>query len=304
MKFERVILMSAVKTGIKIRNSDDKVMKEVSKRTKMVNFFDKCIQRLKITRPQSVEDCDAAKQLLKNRDTADWAKKKLQGQGVRTFEKDKTGNKWLQNPGLLSGSRYLTALRLRTNTFGTRVVLAQVNKGAPVTCRRCHSQNETLGHILGICIHTKSARIRRHDEIKNFIASIAAKRYTTQIEASFQVNEERKKPDLVIQKDKVIIVADVTVVYEDKNYIKQAARNKESKYGGLAIKLLAEWDGFEKAKVSPIVIGCRGAIPNKTASALKELGLTKADLLTVSMIALRTSIEIANGFIDYDREVL
>lgn len=60
------------------------------------------------------------------------------------------------------------AIKLRTNTFGTRTVLA--DKKMDVSCRRCHAQPEILGHILGLCQYTKGLRSKRHDEVKMLLA--------------------------------------------------------------------------------------------------------------------------------------
>lgn len=59
--------------------------------------------------------------------------------------------------------------------------------------------------------------------------------------------------------------------------------------------------GCSAAEVLQIVVGCRGAIPGNTKENLRKLGLKMHDLITISIIALRSSIEIANAFIDYDR---
>jgi hypothetical protein len=47
---------------------------------------------------------------------------------------------------------------------------------------------ETLGHILGQCTHTKSARIRRHDEIKDFIETAAQKVNSTEVSKEPHLN--------------------------------------------------------------------------------------------------------------------
>lgn len=52
----------------------------------------------------------------------------------------------------------------------------------------------------------------------------------------------------------------------------------------------------------PIVIGNRGAMPKGTIEALKTIGIEDTrTLTTLSMIALRSSIEIYHAFLDYDK---
>lgn len=79
-----------------------------------------------------------------------WRVLPSQGQGIQDFAKDRIGNCWLREGYLLKPSRFIDAIRLRTNTFGTRVVLARTKKDIDTTCKRCKCQPETLGHILGL----------------------------------------------------------------------------------------------------------------------------------------------------------
>lgn len=154
---------------------------------------------------------------LKRQETERWRQLKSQGQGVADFSRDQIGNAWLYNLTLLKPSRFLDALRLRTNTFGTRIVLRRANQQLSTQCRRCNAELKTLGHILGICTHTKPQRIRRHNENKNFKTNKLNKRCTVFTEPTVRVNNELKKPNLVIKGQEGLSVVDVTVRYEDRD---------------------------------------------------------------------------------------
>lgn len=54
--------------------------------------------------------------------------------------------------------------------------------------------------------------------------------------------------------------------------------------------------GYLSAEVIPIIIGSRGAVPAQTRANLKKLKFTKQEMITISMIALRSLLEIANAF--------
>lgn len=103
---------------------------------------------------------------------------------------------------MLKPSKFMDALKLRTNTFGTKVVLNRA-KQIKTKCRKCSVQRETLGHILGMCIHSITAftakRIRRHDEIKDFITSRLSKKHPVFMEPTVFVTGELKKPDLIVK---------------------------------------------------------------------------------------------------------
>lgn len=178
-------------------------------------------------------------------------------------------------------------------------MLYRANKDPDITCRRCRAQIETLGHVIGNCLHTKPSRIRRHDEIKNLIRDHTAKRCTVFDEPSVNVIGNLRKPDLVIKDQEWLYVVDVTVRFEDKDNLRQAFAEKCSKYRD-TLEYIRLKTGSVRAKVIPIVVGARGAMPRETIANLKTLGMRKSDMLTISLMALRSSIEMANAFLDYD----
>jgi hypothetical protein len=51
-----------------------------------------------------------------------------------------------------------------------KVTMAKVVPQVNVKCRKCKACNETLAHLLGQCIYTKAQRIRRHNEICDFVS--------------------------------------------------------------------------------------------------------------------------------------
>lgn len=87
--------------------------------------------------------------------------------------------------------------------------------------------------------------------------------------------------------------------YEDKDNLNNAYKEKMNKYKETANFIKAKLNAVQ-ALVVPIVVGCKGALPRITQENMKLLGLNKQDALTAPMIALRSSIEMANEFIDYD----
>jgi hypothetical protein len=49
---------------------------------------------------------------------------------------------------------------------GAKATFTRARIKGDIACRKCCTEKETLGHILGQCIHTKKERIKRHNEIK------------------------------------------------------------------------------------------------------------------------------------------
>jgi hypothetical protein len=60
---------------------------------------------------------------------------------------------------MLKPKRFITAFKMRANVVSDNVALARSKIKEDVDYRQCHTQKETLGHILGQCIYTKKARI-------------------------------------------------------------------------------------------------------------------------------------------------
>jgi len=132
---------------------------------------------------------------------------------VQNFRGDEIGNSWLRNSRLFEPSRYIDVIKLHISIFGTKIMLNGVSP-IDVKCRRCAMQAETLGHILGMCLQTKTKRIRRHDQIRDFILDKLPKGFSTFVEL---VGGDLKKPDLMMKvQEKLMMVVDVTVRYGNK----------------------------------------------------------------------------------------
>lgn len=107
---------------------------------------------------------------------------------------------------------------------------------------------------------------------------------------------ERLKPDLVVKtNERGVLVLDVTVRYEHRDYLAKGAEEKVRKYTKLLEPLMRSC-GVTKGEVVPILVG---SPPADTKATLRKIGISsQKDLLTISIIALRSSIEIANTFTD------
>lgn len=95
-------------------------------------------------------------------------------------------------------------------------------------------------------------------------------------------------------------VVDITVRHEDGDLLAQGQNEKIEKYSRL-IPYLRERMGATHGEVLPIVVGSRGAMPRETVKSLATLGIKdRKTLLTISLIALRNSLELYHEFMDYD----
>jgi hypothetical protein len=192
---------------------------------------------------------------------------------------------------------------MRANVACDKVALARAKMKNEVACRRCHAQTETLGHVLGQCLYTKKDRIKRHDDIKDFILGKVVGTTNDAVvtrEPVLRSPEDVLKPDLVIKNQEGVFVVDVTVRHEDGDYLRTGRQSKFEKYTPLLPDLRERFD-MTYAEVLPIVIGTRGALPKQTMECLKNIGITGCkDLETISLMSLCRSTEIYNRFMDYN----
>jgi hypothetical protein len=293
----------SLRTGLKFMNSADPVMRALAKESKLEQRLRDVAQMARIGWPiQNTAVIDAYKAREKKKDIASWASLQSQGKAIKSFTEDKIANAWLINPQLLRPSKYITAIKMRANVTADKASLARAKIRQDIECRKCHIQKETLGHILGQCVYTKKERINRHDEIKDFILQKITEEDTDAVvtrEPTLHSPGMVLKPDLVVKNQKGVFVVDVTVRHEDGDYL-EMGRSKIEKYSQLLADIQERF-GSEKGEVLPIVIGTRGAIPKSTLIAMNKLNIKKReDMLTISLISLRKSINIYNNFMNYN----
>lgn len=95
-------------------------------------------------------------------------------------------------------------------------------------------------------------------------------------------------------------MVDVTVCHEDGEFLERGRGAKLRKYEPLKMPLRATL-GAEDVKILPIVVGTRRALLQQTLTCLKELGLRdRGSLRTISLMTLRSSIELYHIFMDYN----
>ncbi|KAH0816595.1 hypothetical protein GEV33_006196 [Tenebrio molitor] len=250
------------------------------------------------------KDVDKWKLGVKQRELRRWSSQSSHGKSVQSLTDDKIANAWLYNKKLLKPSNFITALKMRANVTADKVALNKARPQADLKCRKCKVQIETLGHILGQCILTKDQRIRRHNEIRDLVLEQVIKRdpqaAVTKEPTIGLPTGENLKPDLVIKSRDRVFVVDVTVRHEDGDYLTQGRTDKITKYAPL-LPVLQDRMGAGSGKVLPVVVGTRGAMPKETVEVLKQLKIIdRKTLLTMSLIALRSSIIIYHTFMDYD----
>ncbi|KAJ8675899.1 hypothetical protein QAD02_011685 [Eretmocerus hayati] len=293
------VTIAALCNGRKAQMSTDPVTAQVARSEKVVNQLTIYARQVNLAPAATLAKIDLMKETLKQNHAERWAAQELQGQGGKEFQ-SKWCNDRLRRP-LLKHSRFGEAIKMRTNTLPTKVSMyrASGRTDGDVSCRRCHVRSQTLGHVLGECISTKACKIYRHDEVKNLIAARSAMRNQVFVEQSFRSRTGALlRPDPVVKNEDRAYIVDVTIRFEREENLKRGAIEKLNKYRQLITTVKQELN-VSLVKVLPVVLGSRGAIPLKTEKNLKLLNIRNSDMLTISMIALRSSLEMFAKFQDY-----
>ncbi|CAG9825805.1 unnamed protein product [Phaedon cochleariae] len=283
----------------------DPAMQAPALGTRLEGRLKRLARATRINWPVTDQDLESYVKQKRRAELARWSSQSSQGKSVTAFTDNTTANAWLSNPTILKPGRMITALRMRTNSCSNRVAMNRIGPVPDIDCRQCGTQLETLGHILGMCRYTKPSRIRRHDEICDLIVQEVQKQgreeaVTVEPPTMVAPRGGNLKPDLVIQRQGRVLVVDVTVRHEDGNNLAMGHNDKMRKYGKLLPQFRQRF-GSTDAKVLPIVVGTRGAMPRKTIQGLQKLGITtKGVYKTISLIVLRSSIEIYHDFMEYN----
>jgi hypothetical protein len=120
------------------------------------------------------------------------------------------------------------------------------------------------------------------------------------VETSFVSPNGTLKPDLVIVDKEKVFIVDATVRHEVPGYLQEGYNEMYRKYTPLLPVLMKQFN-CTSGKVLPVVVGTRGAIPKSTIASLEELHIKKTGMLiTIALIALRSSIEMYLEFLDYN----
>lgn len=303
-RIETLVVGATLRAGLKFTNSADPAIRALAGGAGLVDRLARLARGARLPWPLTERDLRQYKLRAKKQELQKWSALGSQGKSVASLTDDKIANAWLYSPSLLKPCRYITALKMRTNTCPTRVALNRAGPQPDLKCRQCHARLETLGHILGECTATKAQRIRRHDEICDLIMEEVTKqgRQVAVVDEPTVRDPQQGnlKPDLVVKSQEGVRVVDVTVRHEDGDSLARGRNEKLNKYNPL-LPALQQKLKVTAGVVLPIVVGTRGAMPKETVKCLAKLGI-KDDrtLKTISLIALRSSIEIYHNFMDYD----
>ncbi|KAK2703594.1 hypothetical protein QYM36_017995 [Artemia franciscana] len=178
-----------------------------------------------------------------------------QGHGADSFKANIVANFWL--PGQIKffkGRFYNQAVQLWTQLFPTRLIQYNTDSATNM-CRHGYPSQETIQHVLQSCPFVQGARIKRHERVVNSLAEY---------------------PDLIIVKEGVAYVVDVTFAYDHPEVFKRAAEEKVRKYSALTPGDIPGLGEIKAVEVIPIVLGARGGWRRANTKLDKVLKLPRS----------------------------
>ncbi len=213
-----------------------------------------------------------------------------QGVGAESFSNSPCSNTEVDPCSTrLDHKTYCHLLKMRTSTTPVNALMHRI-RGVNKECRNCHSQPETLAHVLGECeFGAKDFRIVRHNRVVQSLKKMADEAgYLTVLEPTVVLANpadtgqlERLRPDLLVIEEgrsmaKRVQIVDVTVrfegVYDGKSTLEFAAGQKIAKYDRIRPEVARMFETDPRnVEVLPFVLGSRGAVPSASLTFLKQL---------------------------------
>lgn len=120
------------------------------------------------------------RKILREREFSNWCGLQQKGIGVVLYEEVKAANHWIYKQQGLSNSEWRDCLKMTCNVAAVRAVPGRST--STNLCRYCR-EFESLAHVLCYCEHGETARIKRHNDIRQLIAQALR-------DKDFEVHEE------------------------------------------------------------------------------------------------------------------
>jgi hypothetical protein len=296
-RLENLVRAAHLKAYCRLRGSHDRTVRSILVEGRETSCG-KLALGMGLRWPCEESEIDKWKVKMRDEEFTRWTEQRVQGKGIACFKGNKHGNGCMKEGELFPGE-HIDLLKMRSNVFPVMACLGRVDDELTTQCRRCHSREETLGHVLGECPAGSGARIARHDAVVETVHErLSSLGWTVAREQLFEGSAGILRPDLVVKLNDKALVIDVTVRFEQGDSLKEGAREKREKYNSL-IEVIKSDMGVTSCSVMPIVIGARGGTTSETIRNLKTLGFTgRYEIQQMVTKVVKASIYIGRAHID------
>ena len=163
-------------------------------------------------------------------------------------------------------------------------------------CRRCHSEIETLGHVLGSCPFSETLRNSRHHQIRSTIAGALRKNDYTVYEEVHGISSDgscRRIDILAIPPDSTSgYILDPTVRFESNIHQPNEVHAEKCKIYEPTTGYYKEKYQLNSIQVLGLMVGARGTIPRRLVKFCHDFGLSSDLLVNIAITAVKGSLAI------------
>lgn len=224
------------------------------------------------------------------------------GAGLKEAKDSPNLNNWVDSgTKLMRGSKYVTALKIRSGTACTRLRAARGRPNAPILCDKGCRRVESLGHILQTCPVLAPERTSRHDRVLDLAVNILKKKPGNEVqkEPSIRTTAGLRRPDIIVYNGQRSTVMDVQITSDSTNSTLAAAHElKTNYYNNEEISRHTRDATGHPPSYSSITISWRGVMAQASYNTLKTWGLTNEELTLLFVRSLEGSAMILGAHRD------
>ena len=232
------------------------------------------------------------RQYLREDQFEKWSKYPQKGKGVVLFRECPFANKWIRHHKGLTVSEWIDSLKMVANVAAVRAIPGRSPDNN--RCRHCHSETETLAHVLGYCRFGETLRNTRHHKIRSLIANNLK-------ENKFEVHEEvhgleengsTRRIDIIAIQNSTGTIFDPTIRFEtDINQPQEINKEKIKIYENTIPYYKTKYN-LKKIEIIGLMIGARGTLPNFTNNVLSKFKVKKSTKEEIIRTTLKYSVYI------------
>lgn len=218
---------------------------------------------------------------------AAWLRESYDGNGLREVASSKLSSYWVSSGAdAIPGADYVHYHHIRANCIPSKARCSRGRDGRDNRCRAGCPEIETPAHCVQRCFRTHGGRILRHDDLCRQVGGfLRQKGWHVDAELAYSTSAGRRRPDLTIAKGGEAVVVDAQVV-SSETALEVSHERKVEKYRSCndLADSVAERTGVPRNNVrfTAITISWRGVWSSRSESELRSLGLTSAQLRTLT----------------------
>jgi len=200
----------------------------------------------------------------------------VDGRGLKWNSLVPSVNNWVTDgTGLLTGSDYIQAIKVRGNLLETRMRGARGRHDGDIRCDAGCNARETLSHISQSCARTHPMRTKRHDSLLDYIEKCIKRNGLEYVrEPAIPTADGIRRPDLIVAKNNCVTIIDLTIT-SDHVPMSVACNLKIDYYNkeDVLAWTRAKFPCYPEVAVNAVVLNWRGAVHTDSHELLKALGI-------------------------------